>query len=95
MHERLKELYKYKGYFRVLEHWDFVWISGSEYKGQITPNVRTKTAYVYEYGEDEPDDFIFHEMLHVCLREIRSGTSKEQYEKEEMLVQDLCKLMGV
>ena len=87
--ERIKELRKD---LRLLKDWDITVSRDEIYKGQITTNPKKKKACLYEWeGNDEPEDFLVHEMLHLCIRSL--FRSNDQYEDEEILIQDICRII--
>ncbi|MCK5615196.1 hypothetical protein KAR91_75735 [Candidatus Pacearchaeota archaeon] len=79
--------------FRILDGWKIHWVEEEEYKGHCCINEELKIADVYEYGENEPEDYIFHEIVHICMKEVNHGIYKERREKEELFVQDLCTII--
>lgn len=83
--------------FRILKDWKISYEPNVEYKGQSTNVAETKLGTIYEFdpkpGEQEPDDYIFHEILHACMRELKVGDYHELREKEELFVQDLCQII--
>ena len=57
-----------------------------------------KRAVIYDLPswdgvEGTPKDYIFHELLHLCMAAVMHATKKERREAEETLVQDLCKIL--
>ena len=82
-------------YFRVLEGWEIHFNKESKCKCQCVANPKTKTAVIYDCdwnGGEVPKDYVLHELLHICLREIHheKGFKKK---KEELFIQDLCDLL--
>jgi hypothetical protein len=66
-----------------------------EYKGKCWGAAKTKTAFIYAWGKGKrPKDYIFHEILHLCQKEIVYGRNrKSKREKEEIYIQDLCQII--
>jgi len=64
------------------------------YTGQVHLNGQDKEACICPWStdeEEEPEDYILHELLHICMLEIENKeTYKEQREAEELFVRDLC-----
>ncbi|MDD5649987.1 MAG: hypothetical protein PHF86_06165 [Candidatus Nanoarchaeia archaeon] len=85
--------------FRILSDWKIVYDSDSQYKGHCCKNVKTKKATVYAWYSDEkePEDYLVHEVLHIAIAQVIYSFKHEHYEKarekEELLIQDICKLM--
>jgi hypothetical protein len=81
--------------FRVLEDWSIVIEEDGGYKGQVHLNADDRKACVCPWeSEEEPEDYILHETLHICMIEIESGeTYKERRRVEELFVQDLCTII--
>ena len=77
--------------FRILKGWRISLNSTSKYKGQCSINVAERRATIYAWPSDspEPPDFMFHELLHVAFRALRTYRDKHQVEEE--LSQDICK----
>lgn len=94
-----EEIRYWKKKFRVLKSWRFYFAPKSIYKGQVHCNSDKRTCTVYDLDSWEgengmPEDYIFHEVLHVAWREVKLRKKyKENREAEEMLVQDICSIM--
>jgi len=87
------EINKFKKYFTILKDWKIVYNISTEYTGRCYGVAKTKQAEIYPYSstdEKQPLDYIFHEIVHICIKEITYGTNKEKREKEELFIQDLC-----
>ena len=87
--ERIKE---FKKKFRVLADWKITIgsghrIDGTPYTGECTHNQEKQTAVIYPWheNEQEPENYLLHEMFHIAFVAARGD-----YEKEELLCQDLC-----
>jgi hypothetical protein len=84
---------------RILSDWKIEYDSDSQYKGHCCKNVKTKKATVYTWYSDEkePEDYLVHEVLHIAMAQVIYSFKHEHYEKarekEELLIQDICKLM--
>ncbi len=62
---------------------------GSPYTDHVCIDVDRKKAMIYPWhDEDEPGDYLLHEMLHIAFA--AAGADKEA---EELAVQDLCILI--
>jgi hypothetical protein len=85
--ERIKE----QESFQVLEDLS---VEPVIYTGQVHLNAEDKEACICPWstdGEKEPEDYILHELLHICMIEIENKkTYKEQRAAEELFVRDLC-----
>jgi len=98
LHPR-EQIRYWKKRFRVLKSWRIYFAPKAKYKGQSALNSEKKTCTIYDLDswggkKGMPEDYIFHELLHVAWREVQSCKRyKEKREKEEMLVQDICKIM--
>lgn len=90
-----EEIEVYKKHFRILINWDIKFEDDGVYYGQCCAVKETRKAAIYPYDKyiKTPDDYIFHEIIHICMKEIRIGVYKERREKEELYIQDLCKLI--
>jgi hypothetical protein len=85
---------RYQKMFRILEKWDIQYEDDGVYGDQCWHNNKTRIARIYPVTvETNIDDYVFHEILHICQSELRIGGYKNKREKEEMFVQDLCKIM--
>lgn len=82
---------------RILKDWKINYVDDAEYKAQISIDITTKIADLYDWGkEDIPKDYFIHEMLHCALREFNSLDRRKGIElrnKEEELVQDICMIL--
>jgi len=80
--------------FRILKDWDIQYSDDNDWTGGC--NFGTNKAEIFPWGQGEvPNDYIFHEIIHICLGAIRNNnTIKEKREAEELFVQDLCIIMG-
>ena len=85
---------KYQSFFRVLKDWKIEYKDDGIYYDQCATNANKKSAWIYPVSVDTDfNDYIFHEILHICQTEIRKGKYMDRREKEELFVQDLCKIM--
>jgi len=80
---------KIKNKFRVLKDWQIELDSKSIYKGQVNLNPKTKKAVIYDWEGNAPKDFLLHEILHIVFR------ASDTREKEELSIQDLCKIINL
>lgn len=85
-------------YFQNLKYWSITY-------GELRPDCtrkhldkcwhkpRTMEAHIYPKSNDEDwPQYIFHEMIHIALSDLRVGSHKRKIEKEEIFVQDLCRV---
>lgn len=93
----LKSLIYWKSKFRILKDWNISLCEDedSEYTGQCCQNTKTKMAEIFPWGEGEEEkDYIFHELVHICMADIRDKKPyKKRRESEELFVQDLCTII--
>lgn len=85
---------KWQGRFQILKDWEINFENDGKYYDQCSFNNKTKKAAIYPFcGEESKlDHYVFHEMLHICQCALRRGSTKERREKEELYIQDLCKI---
>lgn len=96
---------EYQNKFRILKDYKITYDNESEYKLQSFVNSELKEAVIYGCDIIDNDCFmffnekfkieryIFHEMIHICMREIMDEKSyKKKRNKEELFVQDLEKI---
>jgi hypothetical protein len=90
-----KELNYWKSKFRILDKWNIRLLDDDAYTGMCGFNIKTKAADIYPWGDNkEAEDYILHELLHICMAELRSLKSyKKKREAEELFVQDLCSII--
>jgi len=84
---------KLQAKFRILKDWIIVRDNDGEYTGQVHCNWKERKAVICPWGAgEEPDDYILHEILHICMGEISYNQKlyKKRREAEELFVQDLC-----
>ena len=79
-------------YFRCLNNWEIECPTELEisYRASTTCNIALhgKKATIYPWGEgEEPEDYLFHEQLHLAIKDLMAEYSRE---KEENLIQDIC-----
>ena len=85
---------KYQSMFRILTKWKIEYIDDGTYYDQCATHSTKRIAGIYPVSVNTDfDDYVFHEILHICQTEIRRGRYKDKREKEELFVQDLCKIM--
>ncbi len=89
------EIKYWQSKFRILKDWEINYESKTEYKQQCTAVAKTHRATIYAWGRGRRSkDYIFHEILHICQKEITFYKEyKVRREKEEMYIQDLCQIM--
>jgi hypothetical protein len=84
---------------RILGDWEIILTSDSDYKAQVCINSKDKSAEIYDWPTDTgipmPDDFYFHELLHIANRALRDIPKRgtKWLDAEETLVQDICKIV--
>jgi hypothetical protein len=85
---------KYQSLFRILEKWKIEYHDDGKYYDQCATHSIKREAWIFPVTvHTDYDDYVFHEILHICQREIRKGKYADRREKEELFVQDLCKIM--
>ena len=89
------EIQYWQSKFRVLKDWVIDFEPDAIYKGQCCHDIKGQKAAIYEWGPNsqEPDDYIFHEILHLAAAaafKSDSASYAEEREKEETFVQDVC-----
>jgi len=92
----MKKIKYWQSKFRILENWAITSEEDGKYTGQVHLNTEDKEACIcpWDTNEEEPEDYILHEILHICMIEIENKeTYKEQREAEELFVQDLCTII--
>ena len=90
----LDEIKRWKAKFRGLADWDIHYSSQDGYRNQICVSPDRKLATMYAPDNVDLADYFLHEMLHVALRDLLRTPDDERYGKEELLVQDICVLLG-
>lgn len=85
----VKEL---KKRFRILDGWTITMgsdkrLDGTPYTEECTVDMNQHTAVIYPWliNEQEPSDYLLHEILHIALR-----VASIDREREELFTQDLC-----
>jgi len=88
-----KEIAFWQSKFRLLEGWSIEFDSTSEYKDQCS--IGKKEATIYDSSERRlPREYIFHEITHIAWSVVReSRVYHLKRENEEVMVQDLCKIV--
>jgi len=91
---KIEEQIKYwKPKFRLLKKWEISYGKDGDHIKAAEINYNKKTALILPYGKGRiPNDYAFHELLHVCVYSVRNAKKNLQHELEEVLVQDLCKI---
>ena len=76
--------------FRILDDWTFE--VDDCYAGQVTVHKAGKVALLHPWpeGEEEPDDFLFHEVLHCVIRALECVDEEERHDAEELVVRSIC-----
>ena len=76
--------------FRILKDWNIKFEKNSIYKGQVNYNPEIKVAVIYDWpNKNRPKDYYLHEVLHIAFR-----VAENSREKQELFIQDLCKLIS-
>ena len=108
--KKLDEIKFWQSKFRILKDWTIERFDGQEsfrvledfsiepiiYTGQVHLNPKDKEACICPWStdEEEPEDYILHEILHICMMEIENKeTYKERRDAEELFVRDLCTII--
>ena len=82
-----------RGYFQNLEGWIITYgelkeDGGKRYTDKCWHNGKTKIGHIYPKSDSEDlPQYIFHEMLHIALCDLRVGSYKIKRLKEEIFVQ--------
>lgn len=80
--------------FRILNKWKIEYIDDGKYYDQCCTHHRKRIAGIYPISvETDIDDYVLHEILHICQKELRKGKYMDRREKEELFVQDLCQII--
>ena len=83
--------------FRILHGWTIRGVLHTTYSGTVSVHPTKRYAVVYLWHGKPPHDFIFHEVLHIALRQLRRmdrRKPKELHAAEEQLVQDICQFVN-
>ena len=87
--------------FRILKNWSIHTESDPLRSGHVHFNPKCRSAVIEGWAAGdtpEPADYILHELLHICLVEVRrmdKRKSKELRQIEEELIQDICRCTGL
>lgn len=99
-----KQIEYWQSKFRILQDWKIEYILGTGRYCSVTKNVKLRKAYIYPFRGRPPKDYFLHEIIHLCVAEIKNGpcdkvyygmVDSSAYEKEEIFVQDLCQIMKI
>jgi len=93
----IKLIPKYQNMFRILDKWKIVYEDDGVYGDQCCHNGTKRIATIYPVTvKTDMDDYVLHELLHICQCELRK---KSKYlvkrKKEEMFIQDICKIINI
>ena len=81
--------------FRILKGWNIGVIQSKTYSGVVHFKGEKKVV-IYDWGlRNRPDDFEFHEVLHIVLRALLSMDKRkitELRQAEEEVIQDICEV---
>ena len=83
---------------KILKDWKIDFVKGGRYIGEVVIDVTTKKALIYGYknNNEMTIDFIYHELLHICISSIFDVCDKEvrstRREKEEQFIRDVCRI---
>lgn len=89
----------YQTHFRIICDYKIEYDYNSKYKLQCNINFDKKEATIFGIDkfynkEVDKEDYILHEILHICMKEILEETDySKRREKEEMFVQDLTEFL--
>jgi hypothetical protein len=90
------EIDYWKSKFRILADWEILYDENTDYTGRGHHVAKTKKAAIFPWGEGEQEeDYIYHEILHICQCHLRylyetAADYKIWREAEEKYVQDVC-----
>lgn len=82
-------------YFSCLDKWKIEYPEDTLYRQETTCNIALhgKKATIYPWGEgEEPQDYLFHEQLHLAIKDLMAEYS---HDKEETLIQEICKHVSI
>lgn len=94
-----RKIDKIKNRFRILKQWKIRYVSATETAQAIVAFSfnHKKTAIIYGFGKRKvPKDYHLHEVLHCAIKELLDMDKrkpKDLREAEELLVQDICKMV--
>ena len=95
-----KEIKNLKKQFRILKGWNIKYDSKNKLKGQSSININDRLFIIYGWPTntvfDQPKDYILHEILHCVIKSYKEWDGNnfmDSMNKEEYLVQDICKLV--
>jgi hypothetical protein len=80
--------------FRILSNWTITLNSHpkGKYTDRVNWNNKDKVANIFPLTKGvDFEDYILHEILHICQAELNRGSIKEKREKEELYIIDLTK----
>ena len=84
--------------FRILKGWDIRVAQSKTYSG-VVHFKGEKGAIIYDWGpHNKPDDFEFHEVLHIALKALLKMDKrkiKELRQAEEEVIQDICEVVRI
>lgn len=71
----------------ILKGWRVHFEVNSRYKAQCFHSEKKRSSRICDWGKKGvPEDYVFHEMLHICLKVLRMKKWRERCELEEKLV---------
>jgi hypothetical protein len=89
-----QEVKGWQDQFAILKDWNVRFNHTSEHKGKVTtnPDLPRATFFPWPEGENTPKDFYLHEILHLALRQYKRTPESEDFDVEEQLVRDICRI---
>jgi len=80
--------------FRLLDGWTIEFDPESELKDQSSHNAKKKHGVIYDVSFAQmPKDYVYHELLHLAMAALMLVQPRKYREREEILVQDLCRIV--
>ena len=90
-----EEIAFWKSQFQILEKYKITYRKDGDFYQGCFHHKNGKQSHIFHWGRGRvpiPKDYIYHEILHICINAIQKAPKKERREKEELFVQDLCKI---
>ena len=82
----------WKSRFKILADWEIRFATERKAKVTTNPDLPRATFFGWPDGTPIPEDFYFHEMLHLALRAYRRIPEEENFDVEEQLIRDICQI---
>ena len=89
-----EEIQFWQSKFRLLKGYKITYGKDDKYIRQVTYHKNGKQSHICPFGRGRrPRDYIYHEVLHICLHVLVWKMRYPEYlEKEEIFIQDLCRI---